>query len=130
MTKKIKIKTKRNCKEALGEADLKNRTVFVCGASKSERPHIIKHEKAHIQFDDILNKSPNKVKKYTEAVLDSPPLSDDLENRPRNTPSQKGDYVDEYFAQTKEIQSRINKGNTNLNSIEFKKAKKNARILK
>jgi len=129
MAPKIKIRTKRNCKESLGEVDIKNRTVFVCGASKSERPHIIKHEKAHIEFNDKLISSPKKVQKYSNAVLQSPALSDDLESRPRNTPQQKGDYIDEYFAQTKEIQSRIKKGNTNLNSIEFKKAKRNLSFL-
>ena len=127
---KIKIRTKRNCKEAVGEADLKNRTIFICGASKSERPHIIVHEKAHIIFNDKLKWSPKKVERYANEVLKSPPLSDDLENRPRNTPSQRGEFVDEYFAQTKEIQSRIKKGDTNLNSVEFKKAKKNALLLK
>ena len=109
---------------------MKNRVVFVCGASKSERPHIIKHEKAHIEFNDKLKSNPKKIQRYANEVLKSPALSDDLENRPRNTPNEKGEYVDEYFAQTKEIQSRINKGKTNLNSLEFKKAKKNARLLK
>ena len=62
---RIKIRTKRNCKEAVGEADLKNRTIFICGASKSERPHIIKHEKAHIKFNDILK---SHCKKQTDCV--------------------------------------------------------------
>lgn len=129
--KKIKIKTKRSCKESVGEADLENRIVFVCNAKPSEKKHIIAHEKAHIRFNDILQSKPNKIKKYSEVVLDSPVLSDQLEIQQRKlkTPSSRGNFVDEYHAQTKEIQSRIKTGNKQLDSKQFKIAKKNLRLL-
>lgn len=130
--KPIKVRTKRNCKESVGEADLENRVVFVCNAKPTERKHIIIHETAHIKFNDILQSKPNKVKKYSEVVLDSPPFSNLLQEQQRKlkTPSSRGEFVDEYHAQTKEVQSRIRAGSKQFNSKEFRIAKKNLRLLK
>ena len=113
--KAIAVKTKKSI-SGLGYTDLQDRKIYLHKKNilSSERISIIAHEKAHIRFNDLIKSKikRGRMRNYSNLVLKSEPFSDDLKRMRKNIKiaSDRGEYIDEYYAQTKEVQQRIKDG--------------------